>query len=211
MTLNEISYFVAGRLNQPLNVVLVNEIKFAVNYWRSFILKQEIFKHGQSGGYTQTITVPLVLVDKGDNCYVDVGCKIQKTKLPISKPLNIKGDMPFNYVGPINMKRPFGYRNQSQIAFSFTGEKNQVFYSISNDYIYVWGDNKIDYITISGVFDEPNKAAELCISNANCLGDDVEYPCPGDIVKMITDGLLNGTFALKPLVNEILTRDGQEA
>lgn len=211
MTLNKIAYFIAGRLNEPENDVLIAEIKYAISYWRAFLLRQEVEKNGQSGEYVQSMVIPLELVDSGDNCYVEVGCKVQKTKIKVPLPLNIKGDNPFNYVGYTNMLRPFGWRNQSTVAFSFTGKKNKIFYTFNNGYIYIWGNNLIDYITISGIFADPMEAVELCIDSANCIEDDAEYPMPTHLEKTIVEGLISGTFALRPLKNEVLTRDGTES
>lgn len=207
MTLNEIAYFVAGRLNEPLNIVLVEEIKFAVNYWRAHLLKQEIERNGQIGSYSQSLDLPVILVDAADSCYIELGCKVLRTKDEIPVPINIKGGVPFNYVGAPTMKRPFGFRQHGQIALSFTGKN--ILYTITNNYLYIWGNNLLDYITVSGIFLEPNKAYNKCV-NPTCDGDDIEYPCPGDIVKTIIDGLLSGTFSIRPLKNEILTRDGRE-
>ncbi len=208
MSLNEIAYSIAGRLNEPTNDVLIAEIKFQIAVWRAFLMRQEIERDGQSGMYTQTMTVPLVLVDAADNCYIDLDCKVLKTSVKVPNPINIKGDAPFNYVGAVNMKKPFGFRNQSTIAFSFTGK--QVFYSVNNGYIYVWGNNKLDYLTISGIFENPEEAIELCIDSTNCVGDDENYPISGHHAKTIIEGLVSGIYPLRPLKNEVLTRDATE-
>lgn len=210
MSLNKIAYFIAGRLNDPDNDVLIAEIKYAVSYWRAFLLRQEVEKNGQSGEYTQSMVVPLELVDAADNCYIEVGCKVQRTKVKIPFPLNIKGDNPFNYVGTVNGNRPFGWRNHSTIAYTFNGKEKKIYYTINNGFIYVWGNNKIDYVTISGIFADPTEAVELCIDSEKCIGDDAPYPLPSHLEKTIVEGLINGTFALKPLQNEVLTRDANE-
>jgi hypothetical protein len=211
MTLNKIAYFVADRLGEPDNDTLIAEIKYAVSYWRAFLLRQEVEKNGQSGEYVQSMIVPVELVDAGDNCYIEVGCQVLKTKLKVPMPLNIKGDSPFNYIGTVNMKKPFGWRNHSTIGLSFTGKKNQTFYTFTNGFIYVWGNNLIDYITVSGIFADPLEALDLCINSENCVDDDADYPMPSHLEHTIVEGLISRTFALRPLKNEILTRDGAES
>ena len=210
MSLNKIAYFVASRLNEPLNDVLVEEIKFAISYWRSYLIRQDVERNGQTGEYVQTMTIPVQLIDASDNCYIEVGCKVLRTIEKVPAPVNIKGDAPFNYVGTVNMKKPFGFRNQSTIAFSFTGKHNQIFYTFNNGYIYVWGNNKIDYINISGIFKDPMEAMELCINSTNCTEDEDVYLMPSHMEQIIVEGLLNGTFALRPLKNEVLTRDAED-
>mgnify|MGYP003597626055 CR=1 FL=1 len=207
MSLNKTAYFIAGRLNEPTNDVLIEEIKFALSYWRAFLIRQDVERNGQTGEYVQTMTIPVELVDAADSCYVDVGCKILKTTIKVPTPVNIKGDSPFNFVGTVNMKKPFGFRNQSTISYSFTGKKGQTFYTFNNGFIYVWGNNKIDYINISGIFKDPYEAMELCINSTNCVGDDDVWLIPSHMEQIIVEGLLSGTFALRPLKNEVLTRD----
>ena len=207
MSLNEIAYSIAEDLNRPQDLVLIKRLKFAINYWRAFLIRQDVERNNQSGEYIQTITVPVQLVDKGDNCYVEVGCKILKTSSKIPTPVNLKAEGVFNYVGAVNMKKPFGYRSHNTAALSFTGKNKAIYYSMNNGYIYIWGNNLIDYITISGIFFNPLDAYSMCVNKQGCNVDDEPYPCGSHLIKTITEGIVQGKLSIDINQDEILNRD----
>lgn len=210
MTYNEIIHFIAARYQRPYDDVFMQEIGFAAKFWRSYLIRQDAERNGQSAEYTQTITVPLVPVDAADSCYVEIGCMIMKTEKKIPLPLNMKGGGPFNYVGIPGMKKSFGWKMQSTISFAMLGRWIKgPFYTMSNGFLYVWGNNKIDYLTISGVFADPEEAVEPCIDSERCFNPDEPWPLASHLLKMLIGGLLDGTFSLKPVKQEINLADEQ--
>lgn len=207
MTLNQITYTIASAHKRANDIGYIRQLEFLVSTFRATLLRQDIERNGPSGEYVQTITMPVELVDKADSCYVEVGCKVLRTVNKIALPLNMKGGSPLEYVGSPTMDKPFGYKQLSQIAFSFTGKTSGVYYTLSNGRIYVWGKNTLDFITLSGAFADPTEAVEHCINSERCFNPDDPYPCPSWMIKTIIDGLINQTFPQATVSSEIKTRD----
>lgn len=199
-TRNEIADFIAGRLNDPLNRVLKNQIKFSVDYWRAELIRQDINKYGYSGIYTQKLVVPLQPVDSIDSCIVNLNCTVLRTKNKVPNPIRRNSDSDYKFVGSADGKVQYRELDQELIDrlkyLKFTG--NAIGFEPKNGYIYVYNAKRTKYIGITAAFDNPQSAIDYCTNSdpANCYNDDMEYPLPLDMLRVIVQGMLSGEFRI---------------
>jgi hypothetical protein len=198
-SLNQIADFIADRLNEPYNDMLKADIKFSVKYWRAFLIRQDVERNGTSRDYLQRFVVELVKVDKGDTCAVDIGCKILKTKNAIPEPIRLKPPTPFKYVGEVGGGAAFTHTELEELPFTTENKytANVIRYNYTNKYIYVYGNIRMKYLAVEGVFLDPAQAVDFCISSADCFSDDEEFPIGGDMLKILIDALLKGEFNIR--------------
>lgn len=101
MTLNQAAYYIAGTLNRPEDDVFVAEIKFAIKYYRSKLLRDDFHRNGIDKSSVQSFVVPLINVDKSLTHLIEFDCDIKRTtdKVPIS--IKTKTNSPFLFVGGV--------------------------------------------------------------------------------------------------------------
>lgn len=200
-TLNQMAYLIAERRGEPLNVPFIETIKFSIKYHYADYARRDAEKNGLSSQLIKFYVLPLIKVDRIDNCQITDDCTILRTRDKIEKPIRIKGDTDFKFFGTANGKKTFPFIDFDQIEIFL---ESKYTYNVPrgiyrNDYGYVVGGNtKFKWLGIEYVPTNPEKVAYDC-STGNCYDDDQEYPIPLDIFKWIVDGILNGELRV---VNE---------
>jgi hypothetical protein len=204
-SLNAISAYIASEMGKPLDFVTQQEIKFAVKFWRAFLLRQDVERNGLSPEYVQSFSVGLKLVDSADTCIGESGCKFLKTVDKVPLPANLKGGSPYMYVGTLGYSKPFGFKFPSQVSFANKGKwiGQEVFYFLDGGYIYIVGNLKFKFLTVSGVFNDPEEVVESCIKSDECFGDDEPYPIASHLLQTLITGIINGRYSLKPNQTEV--------
>ena len=205
MTLNEISERIAYALNEPLNYILKENIKFSVKYWRALLIRRDVQANGLSDEFLQRIYLDLIKVDKADACNFNLNCTdVLRTKNPIPRPLRLKNDILFKFVGTVDGK-PFSYVEYEEVAYTcynkFTSK--DIKYNYTNNYLYVFNNTKLKKIAIQSAFSDPTEVNQFCNTDT-CYTDDMEFPCPYDMVQQIVQGILSNEFKiLNPLDEEV--------
>lgn len=199
-TRNSIAYSIAGKLNQPVNLLLIENIKFSIDYWRAFLVRQDYEKNGRDARAIQTITKTLIKVDKADVCNIDTDCAVLRTTNKMPTTASIKEGSPFLTVQFADLSEVIGYVPYTDLAFSSNGKylKNRRFYTFNNNYIYVFNQPKIGFVTVSAVWNNPTELMHDCIDDSNCVTDDDPYPLSGHMIQIITRGILSGEFPIIP-------------
>jgi hypothetical protein len=184
-SLNQLSSNVAHLLKHPFDSPLKERIKDDYRNLRALYLRRSIEKGGIDDVLKVSYELPLISVDKVDNCLTSVGCLIKRTENPVGKPVRYKTDVPFTFVGTpdgfgftyIKQPREVDYRKYLKHV------ADAILYSYINNYIYVYND-KIANIRIDGVPENPEFWITIC--NDSCYNDNMEFPLPRDIIFSIT-------------------------
>lgn len=196
ITLNKIAASIADPLGKSYDVMFLERIKFEILYWRSEFLRQDGERNQLSKEFQQSVVTNLQRVDKADTCYASVGCDVLRTINPIPKPIRPKDpDSLFRYVGAIDGSHSFTYTDRELLPHvthnKFTG--NIVRYEYADNYIYVFGNLKLKYVKLIGIFHDPRLVGISCDGVA-CYDDDSEFPISGDMLRPIIEGIRNGTL-----------------
>lgn len=193
-SLNQIAHTICDRLNQPFNVMLHERKKFEVKYWRAELIRQDVNKNGLSYEFIQSFVTELVKVDKADNCVVGINCTILRTATKIPKPVRLKEDVPFKYVGEVGGNASYPYTELEELKYTlankYTGKS--IRYNYTNGYIYIFNNTKLKYLSLQGIFTNPELVNDCVASGSTvCYNDDMEFPIADDMLRVIIDGLVN--------------------
>lgn len=203
MTLNQIAERIAYEKKDPFNVMLKENIKFSVRYWRAMLIRRDIAANGSSPEYYQKVDMPLQKVDLNDACNFDLdACKqILRTVSEIPQNVRVKSDVPYKFVGT-PYGRPFTYTEYEEIPLTcynrYTSGTPR--YNRTNNYIYVFNINKLKNLRIEDIFVDPYKINTLC--GTVCFNDSSEFPCPADLVYAIITGIVTGELKVVTPVSE---------
>lgn len=198
MTLNEISYFIAERFGKDEDEAFIEQIKFSVKYYRALLIRRDAERNQTNRTYLQNFIQPLIKVDEADTCVTQIGCEILRTENKVPKPIRLKQDTPFTFVGSVGYKKGITYMSPSLIEdLKFLPYiANEWFYTYINEYIYLYNMNKIKRILIEASFEDPTKALTLCENSVNCVNDNEEFPLSADMVQQVIQSILGGEFQL---------------
>lgn len=203
MTKNQIAERIAYALNEPLNVPLKENIKFSINNWRATLIRRDVQANGMSDGFLQRFYVDLQKVDKADACNFNLNCvEILRTKNPIPRPVRLKSDTLFKFVGTVDGKS-FSQVEYEEVPYTcykrFTSKDIKFCYV--NEYIYIFNNTKLKKIAFQYIVADPSSINNSCTDDT-CLNDDSEYPLPEDMVPQIIAAILSGEFKITNPVNE---------
>lgn len=198
MTLNQAAYYIAGTLNRPEDDVFVAEIKFAIKYYRSKLLRDDFHRNGIDKSSVQSFVVPLINVDKSLTHLIEFDCDIKRTtdKVPIS--IKTKTNSPFLFVGGVGFSRSISYIETNQISNlhhdRFASENIKYFYE--NGYVYVINAKRIKYLQFQSYWENPEEVIDLIASDNNCYNDDQEFPLRQDLLMFIVNGILENRMPI---------------
>jgi len=211
-TLNEIADLVAGRLDDPLNEVLKESIKFSVKYYRATLIRRDVAKNGDSLHFLQTLKVKLKRVDKADSCIASLGCPILRSENKIPNPIRLNSDEAFNFVGSVGRQKGFTYTRLEELPYTTYLEFNalEVRYEWINGYLYIFNNLKFKYAELVAAYADPSKVKDDC-SDVACFNDDMEFPLGEDMIETIIKALLSGEFRLVTKEDNVveIEEDGQ--
>lgn len=196
-TLNKIAERIAYSLNDPFNIMLLQNIKFSVNNMRATFIRRDITANNLSPEYLQRVKISFTKVDKADACNLNLDCvKVLKSTTHIPQYLRWKADVPFKFFGTLDGKS-FTYTEYEELPYTcynrFTN--NIVRYALINGYAYVFNNTLLKHAFLEHIFIDPNEANTLC---AGCYTDDSPYPCPADMVQQIIQTILQTEFKVVP-------------
>lgn len=198
-SLNTIATFIAGRLNQSNNLYLIEELKFAIKYYRAVLLKRDFEKRGNVNLMAQHFVVGLERVEGTDcNSLIVGNCKISRTVSRIPLPVRKNSGYLFNYVGNKLFTKAYQEQYPETLTIStadrFIG--NSIKYYFNDGYIYVYGNKYLKEIGVRDLFENPSEVLELCTNTTNCFADDEAFPIALDMLDTIITNLLSGVFTV---------------
>ena len=173
------------------------QVGFWIDNTRALLLKRELDKDNYiSSDLVQTLgCVPIELVDASECGCVTVGCKILRTVDRIPNLIEGATKTYLTRVGPIQIgSAPFSlipYERAQWEADSRYKVTTKVF--LHNGYIYIIPpDNKLNlmkYISISGIFENPEDVANFvdCPGGNACYTDESPYPLTAWMVEPLKE------------------------
>lgn len=189
---------IAYALNEPLNVPLKENIKFSLDGWRAMFIRRDVQANGLSESFLQRFDIELVKVDKADACNFNLDCtKILRSKNPVPRPVRLKNDVLFKFVGDISGK-PFTPVEYEEVPYTCYNKYTSkvIRYNYTNDYLYFFNNTKLKYARIQCIVENPADINSLC-TDATCWNDlTSEYPLPLDMMPQIIEGILKGEFKI---------------
>lgn len=199
-SLNELAASVLGKLDDPFNYELGEQIKFSFKYYRAFLLRREFERNGGKGmsSLRQSIDVNMQQVDKTDTCIVNVSdCLVLRTVNKVPTPIRGKRATDFYFVGSL-LGKPYTYVEPYEFNVITKNKyiKKTIYYTIINGYIYqLNGSTRQKYLRLESLFSDPSEVRSDC-SDINCFDDDMEFPLGLDMVDTIIKGMLSGEYSI---------------
>lgn len=199
MTKNQWAERIAFALKEPLNVMLKENIKFSLNGWRAMFIRRDVQANGMSDVFLQRFYVDLVKVDKADACNFNLDCTtILRTKGPIPKPVRLKADTLFKFVGSVD-GIPFTQTEYEEVPYTCYNKytSKEIRFCYINDYGYFFNNTKLKKAAFQYVIEDPSSINNVC-DMETCYSDNSEYPLPADMMPQIISGILSGEFRISP-------------
>ena len=212
MSLNKEADLIANNLDQPFNHELKERIKELYKQEVALIINK-LANTGIDRQLVINYEAEIETVDVYIDSYNKKGYKGKaiKTKNKVPSTVRIRKDAPYLYVGSIDRRKAYPYRNPSEsevyASFSPTGESYS--YDVVNNYIII-NDIRTNvfkgkYILIQDIFENPE---EVLSKYDDIDGHDIELPIPNDIKAMVRDRILN-TLGQMPIDNENVKSEQQ--
>lgn len=194
ISLKQIADHIAGLIKQPYNIVLKEQVKFTINYYRAEFIKNTSERRTLDRKLYQSYVDDLILVDAADNCLVELGCEILKTKRPIPDTI-ITTNVGFKFLGSLGRRKHYIYTDEELIPKTQhnTFTSKSVRYFKKNGHVYIVGNTKLEYVEIDDLFVNPY---EVKSCTGECLTDDKPYPIPADMLRAIVNGIVSGEYRL---------------
>ena len=201
-TLNQIADSIANNLKQPFNHELKERVKDYVKQELATLIRRSTKEHGIDEQLILTYDSEIIKVNLYDEpVEEDVKGYKLRSKYRIHKPVRIKNDSPFIYVGTIDGLHSFPIRNEREAtimhSFSFIGESYS--YYISNGYIYIntrpHNRYKSKYIRIKAIFENPDEVLSMY---DDIDGQDIELPIPIDMIPLFIDKVIQRIGVIRP-------------
>lgn len=183
------------------------QIAFWINSYRSKLAQQSLSKGDKlSEAFYQTIDkveIEQITSNLGDCLY--------RTKIPIPQPIFSKLKDQLAYVGPED-----GSKNYDKLEFhdlQFIGfskyAKKYPHYGLKDNYIYLYIPStfNVKYISIRGVFEEPEKVEYL---KDPFIGFEFSYPIAGYMIPTIKDMIMEKELRIGLTTKEDIINDGRE-
>lgn len=173
----------AGRAGD-VEAISLQQIQFWIKTTRATLLRQELNKGKTiSENYIQHIYNQLLEVVDISDCPVNlpIGCYIVKTKNKIPRFLEINDRDMCLSIQPNNINSQ-NFTLTSRARLSYLGRnrwnKNMPFAFFRDGYIYLVNSPDVEYISIEGIFEDPEELAGLnnCVTGTSCYSDEDKYP-----------------------------------
>ncbi len=207
ITFNKLAYSmldqVRGGLLSDDEAISLRLVKYWINNTRALLIRQDLDKGRTiSASIVQTIScLEVTEVDASTcPCNVPIGCTIMRTVRTIPKPIEIGQRDLIVRVGPINITaRAFSLVNQFRASWTGYLSFNinpKAFYRDQ----YIWIINPpqgLQYITIQGVFENPEDLAEyVSCTSTPCYTDDDPYPISAWMVNSMEKIIMENNFKI---------------
>lgn len=214
MTLNEIAYNLlnlmrGGRSTHEENISL-DQIKFNIRHYRAVMVRRDFARNGLVTRHLEQSLgcVELEKVDGSQCCGLDIGCDVYKTKVPIPKTLRFNFEEAITFVGAADGLTRIPLVSSSIIKFlqydKYTSENKKAY--MIDDYLYIFHAEGMEFVTIRGVFENPEDVAKFDCDGA-CYDDTSDYPIPMDMLQAINSGIIQGELKLLGITASDYTND----
>lgn len=199
-TLRQVATQVAYDLNRPYDNILIKRLSDLILQEAAKFLRQSIERNGADKSlvltYIETLTVKDISVNTS---IIDANQNLLRTTNKIYNPIRTKGDSPFLYVGSIDFSKPIKYSPSNARLFDkyLPNVGCTPSYDYINQYLYFYNLQKMKYIAIRALFENPLDVFDSLLSGdtsdtTNFCVEDHALPIPMDILNDIKKSLLAG-------------------
>lgn len=204
-SLNQIAYNLATQAGDATNPVLVERLKFMVEYYRALFLRRDAERNfNVPDKNVQNLSYEMEWVSSVEACGIALPCQMLRTKELVPAPVNMKGKSGFMYVGTPDGTESFQYVMEEQVKFAvtgkFTGNHPKYFYKSGRIYL---ANSATMCIDVKMVVEAPVTGGVAGGGGVTCLDPDAEYPMTMDMVQRVTEAIFkNELQAMRPSDDE---------
>ena len=196
-SLNQIVYNLAEQANDPTNQVLIERLKFMVEYYRALFLRRDAERNFNIPDQNvQDLSYEMEWVSAIEACGIALPCQILRTKELVPTPVNTKGKSGFLYVGTPDGNESFQYVTESQVPYAvvgkFTGKQPKYFYKNSRIYLV---NSSTMCIDVKMIVEAPVTGGLAGGGGVTCLSPDAQYPITMDMVARVTEAIFKNELA----------------
>lgn len=195
-TLKEIVYKILSPLNLEHNTEAYNRVSSLVHDYRAKLIRQKYNQNDITTDWNLDINVPVTRV-KGHSICEDIGCTVVRTENKIPSPIFKTRRNGYVFVGSADFTHSYTFIDYSQVERALRAKwigANEVFYSIRENYIYVYNADTITSIGISDPFSNPTIAFECCEPKFN--EEDQYYPLPINMIDTVKGLIISQDLGL---------------
>lgn len=206
-SLNQIAQEIADSFNKPFDIMFRERIKSVFKHERAKFIRQDIERNFNNKLYVQSYNINLIEVSTLDDC-ITTECFILRSENKIAKPIMIKGDHYFRFVGSTDKRVIFTYLDREYLSFAKHNKYTSgiIYYSYENGYLYVYNNKLVRRIKLEAAFENPEEAVTICDNNIdNCYTDDMEFPCPEHMINDIKNSILKTLIVTNNIDNQEVT------
>lgn len=204
-SLNQIVYNLAEQAKDPTNTVLVERLKFMVEYYRALFLRRDGERNFNiPDANVQNLSYEMEWVSSVEACGIALPCQFLRTIKTVPTPINAKGKSGFLYVGTPDGTESFQYVIESQVRYAvagkFSGSQPKYFYKDSHIYLV---NSSTMCIDVQMVAESPVTGGIAGGGGVTCLSPDAEYPITMDMVQRVTEAIFKNELSnYRPQQNE---------
>lgn len=205
-TLQQIAQTYADSVNKPFDDMFIERIKFSIKYWRATLIRREFERTAADRTLKQSFLKSVEDPHPTDDCFIQ-GCNVKVVK-DVPRPINIKGNPEFTYVGDRDrLTPPFQPSTSTEIRLwkktpFHPGLRN---YRYVNNDVYLYGSETQKHILFEGYMEDPYKAMEECLASNECIDEAVDdFFISSHMLEAIYRGLANGTMRMITEQQEVL-------
>ena len=198
-SLNQIVYNIAHTAGDATNTVLLERLKFMVEYYRALFIRRDAERNfSVPERVSQRLDYDMEWVSAVEACGIALPCQILRTTKLVPAPVNLKGQSGFLYVGAPGGQEGFQYVTEEQVPYSlfgkFTGNEPKYFYK--NGRIYVVNSSAM-CISVKMVAEAPVTGGVAGGGGVTCLDADAEYPIAGDMIQRVSEAIMKNELQMQ--------------
>jgi len=203
MTRKEIAYNILNTLRGGRSTnndhISLRQVEFNVDYYRAMLIRRDFQRNGiVTRHFEQDLgCIELTSVNASKCCNLPLDCVVSRTvvKLPRMIRFNQSEAITVQDIGGLNTIPVIDNVAIQFLPFDrFT--KNETKAYMIEDYLYVHNPKGMDTINVRGILEQPMEAAKFDCDGSDCFDEDSDYPISADLVPVITDNLLKGSFMM---------------
>lgn len=204
-SLNQIVYNLAEQADDPTNQVLIERLKFMVEYYRALFLRRDSERNfNVPDKNVQNLDYEMEWVSSVEACGIALPCQMLRTKKLVPAPINTKGKSGFLYVGTPDGNESFQYVTEAQVPYALTGKftGNQPKYFYKNGHLYLANSSTM-CIEVKMIVEAPVTGGVAGGGGVTCLSPDDDYPITMDMVQRVSEAIFKNELArYRPEQNE---------
>ena|SRR4030042_639563 len=193
--IHDLLFIIRGSQVSGSENITDNQLENWIHQHRGLLIKQDLDK-GKivNSDYVQEIQcVKLIVVDKSEDSTIQTGRFLVRSELKIPKTIDLNFRSGFTYIGTLD-GREIDFVPQSRVRWQkekFYTQNSPLSY-LKNEYIYVDNDHVIEYISLRGIFEQPQEVGNFINPYTNIpeFTRSSKYPIPINMLPTLKEMIL---------------------